>query len=720
MPSIVPNFEYDIFISYRHNDNRSGWVTEFVNALQEELASTIKEPLTIYFDKNPQDGLLETHNVDKSLEGKLKCLIFIPIISQTYCDTKSFAWQHEFVAFNKLAQEDQFGRDIKLSNGNVASRILPIKIHDLDAEDKAAIETEIAGVLRAIEFIYKEPGVNRPLKSTDNRNDNQNKTEFRNQVNKVANSIKDIITALKKPKAQNPRTTTNNQPSTKPSRNRKPVLISIAILLTILAGYFFYQQRSTNPDTIPTLDKSIAVLPFVNITSDQEQEYFSDGLTEDIITQLAKIRSFKVISRTSVMQYKKNPKSLKVIGKELNVSVILEGSVQRSGDQVRITAQLIKAETDEHLWAESYDRPMKDILMIQREVATAIASVLRATLSESESIQLNEAITDNPQAYNLYLKGKFEQDKASRTSLLNAINYYSQAIQLDSGFTKAYSSLANTYLDQSGYGTEDPAKVLPLARKYIDKAIQLDPNSAEVYASLGGWYRNSFNFKQSERMLRKSLQINPEQEMAIGWLANLLEMTGRYKEALQTLKKNYERIPGIDIYSLLVTAYNRLNMTINPEDAINATKRRIEAASIDPERQKNIYRTLARYYWYLGRREEAISSAEHAEDRGLVRYYKEGNNDWLVEEVKASQKDRINRGYYFSPVQLVFGYAEAGAHDKALASFEIAFEKRDPRLVLLLMRSNVMFFPESISGYNEMRRKIRTIINYDWPPEMKN
>ena len=123
MLSILPNFEYDIFISYRHNDNRSGWVTEFVKALQEELAATIKEPVSVYFDTTPHDGLLETHNVDKSLEGKLKCLIFIPILSQTYCDPKSFAWQHEFVAFNKLAKEDQFGRDIRLSNGNVASRI---------------------------------------------------------------------------------------------------------------------------------------------------------------------------------------------------------------------------------------------------------------------------------------------------------------------------------------------------------------------------------------------------------------------------------------------------------------------------------------------------------------------------------------------------------------------------------------------------------------------
>jgi hypothetical protein len=141
MASIVPGYEYDIFISYRQKDNKGDrWVSEFVDALKTELESTFKEEISVYFDINPHDGLLETHDVNASLKEKLKCLIFIPIISQTYCDSKSFAWQHEFIAFNKMAQEDSIGRDIKLNNGNVASRILPIKIHDLDAEDKAFLE----------------------------------------------------------------------------------------------------------------------------------------------------------------------------------------------------------------------------------------------------------------------------------------------------------------------------------------------------------------------------------------------------------------------------------------------------------------------------------------------------------------------------------------------------------------------------------------------------
>src|SRR5262245_11585526 len=145
MPSLISGFEYDVFISYRHKDNLStpgigkhvndGWVSEFVANLKRELQATFKEDVNVYFDVNPQDGLLETHNVEKSLEGKIKCLILIPIISQTYCDEKSFAWKYEFCAFNKLAKEDRFGRDIKLRNGNVACRILPVKIHELDPED---------------------------------------------------------------------------------------------------------------------------------------------------------------------------------------------------------------------------------------------------------------------------------------------------------------------------------------------------------------------------------------------------------------------------------------------------------------------------------------------------------------------------------------------------------------------------------------------------------
>src|SRR5512140_3641117 len=200
MASQVPGFEYDIFISYRQKDNKhDGWVTEFVDKLKGELESTFKEEISAYFDNNPHDGLLETHDVNASLKEKLKCLIFIPIISQTYCDPKCFAWQYELATFNKLSKEDQFGRDIRLAGGNVASRILPVKINYLDEEDKMLLENELGGMLRSIEFNYQSSGVNIPLNPSDNPDKNINKTYYRDQVNKIASAIKEVMGGLKNP-----------------------------------------------------------------------------------------------------------------------------------------------------------------------------------------------------------------------------------------------------------------------------------------------------------------------------------------------------------------------------------------------------------------------------------------------------------------------------------------------------------------------------------------
>jgi hypothetical protein len=199
MPSLISDFEYDIFISYRQKDNKyDGWVTEFVDNLKKELEATFKEDVSVYFDINPHDGLLESHEVGDSLKEKLKCLIFIPVISQTYCDPKSFAWEHEFKAFVDQASNDQYGLKVKLPGGNVASRVLPVRIYDLNKEDIKLFEYVSGGVLRGIEFIYKSAGVNRPLRANeDHAQDNLNKTYYRDQINKMSHSIQEIIQGLR-------------------------------------------------------------------------------------------------------------------------------------------------------------------------------------------------------------------------------------------------------------------------------------------------------------------------------------------------------------------------------------------------------------------------------------------------------------------------------------------------------------------------------------------
>jgi TolB-like protein/Tfp pilus assembly protein PilF len=539
--TVLSGFEYDIFISYRHNDNRSGWVTDFVNALQEELASTIKEPLTIYFDKNPHDGLLETHDVGKSLEGKLKCLIFIPIISQTYCDTKSFAWQHEFVAFNKLAKEDQFGRDIKLSNGNVASRILPIKIHDLDAEDKSLLESEMGGVLRAIEFIYKEAGVNRPLKSTDSKADNQNKTDYRNQVNKVANAIKEIISAIKNPTQTIPLHAGNRQLVTGTNQNpsrKKALVISLAAVLIAVVGYFFYQQRTTTNEQ-PTLDKSIAVLPFVNMSNDPEQEYFSDGISEEVLNLLAKVPELKVIGRTSSFYFKGKNEDLRIIGEKLGVANLLEGSVRKDGDKIRITAQLIRASDGTHLWSETYDRKLESVFELQDEIANNVLKELKLKLlgaaiaNQATSVELQ----------NLILKGKYF---ANQGEFKKGIDIYQQALALDSGNASVWAELARFKIGLANtVYTKDFDQDYRLVKQYAKRAIALDKNNSNAHRMLGLFYvLYDFNWKEAEKELMLAIKLDPNNSDAYRSFGSFNEVYSRNTTlAIENHKKSIELNP---------------------------------------------------------------------------------------------------------------------------------------------------------------------------------
>ena len=198
MASLIPGFEYDVFISYRQKDNKGDkWVSEFVEALKTELESIFKEEISVYFDINTQDGLLETHDVEASLKEKLKCLVFIPILSRTYCDPRSYAWGHEFKTFAVQASQDKFGLKVRLPNGNFANRILPVRIHELNPGDISQFESVLGGAIRGIEFIYKSQGVNRPLRIVeDHPQDNLNKIYYRDQINKVANAIEEIIGSL--------------------------------------------------------------------------------------------------------------------------------------------------------------------------------------------------------------------------------------------------------------------------------------------------------------------------------------------------------------------------------------------------------------------------------------------------------------------------------------------------------------------------------------------
>ena len=536
MASILPGFEYDIFISYRHKDNEyDGWVTEFVDNLRKELRATFKEDISIYFDENPHDGLLETHHVDKSLEGKLKCLIFIPIISQTYCDPKSFAWQHEFCAFNKLAKEDQFGRDIKLSNGNVAGRILPVKIHDIDAEDKVLLENELGGALRSIEFIFKSTGVNRPLTPSDNPEKNLNKTFYRDQVNKVANTVKEIVTGLKTfartPLKPTPPSSNWKEPQPKLHVRKLLANSSAILLLMLLAGYLIFNFTPLGTRLHPEpIAKSIAVLPFVDMSQAKDLEYLADGITEEIINSLTVINGLKISSRTSSFQFKEKNVDLKEIAEKLDVETILEGSVQKSGNRLRITVQLIRAKDNFHLWSEHFDKQTNDIFAIQDSIALNVVRRLRITLSENEIPRISHRKTTQD-AYTEYLKGSYAYQQGN---FGQSIEYNFRAIQQDSLFAQSYSAIALAkawiiILRAHDFGN---AVAIDEAKKYARRSIQLDPYLGEGYSALAlmAWAIEG-DFSTARINFEKSIQLNPSSSLIKNRYGYFLMWMGDFNKA---------------------------------------------------------------------------------------------------------------------------------------------------------------------------------------------
>lgn len=457
-----------------------------------------------------------------------------------------------------------------------------------------------------------------------------------------------------------------------------------------------------------TNENSIAVLPFSNMSSDQEQEYFSDGLTEDIITQLSKIRSLKVISRTSVMQYKNSPKSIREIGKDLGVSSIVEGSVQRAGDQVRIIAQLIDATTDEHLWGDSFDRPVMDIFSIQREVAIAIAAVLNTTLTKKETQQLDQIPTANLPAYDFYLRGKFLVEKRNKTDVLMAREFFQQAVNKDPGFANGFSGLADTCLLSSYRGYEDPVKMLWLAKKHIETALALDPSSGETQASLGYWYHQNFDWHAAEITYRRAMSLNPNQTNVYLWLAILLEAKGEQQEALKIYDKGGEINP---MWDYLTMNKVRALANTNPDEAIRLQQELIDKAIYDPIVQKKRYTDLSRLYWSFDNKTEAIAAAVKADNKGMIRFYEEGDNAILETAVDNHYNNLKSRGEYISQLWMGIDYGNAGAREKALECFNNAVALKEAAITLLLTRQyeflNIKYLSMAL-----LTRKIRLLVNF--------
>jgi len=564
MASIVPGYEFDIFISYRQKDNRGErWVSEFVDALKTELDSTFKEEISVYFDINPHDGLLETHDVDASLKEKIKCLIFIPVISRTYCDPKSFAWEHEFKAFIEQASPDQFGLKVKLPNGNVANRILPVLIHDLNDVDIKLCESVIGGPIRGVEFIYKSAGVNRPLRSKeDSPGDNLNKTFYRNQINKVALAINEIVPGLQ-PEAiayvkeadniRDPQDEADNEEkrivikkSAKSDERR--ILTGVAILAILIFAIFLIFPRIFKTDKLENLRSSdgritVAVMPFQNITNDTLWNVWQEGIQNNLIASLSNTEELKVRqieSITGLLQSKGltnysslTPSAASIVSQKLKANVIICGSINQAGSTIRVNAQLINSKTEETFKSFQIDGTAGNILHITDSLSWMVKNFLIISKLKNEVTadfqQL--ASTNSPEAYRYFIHG----DKAFwKRDYPAAVKFYSQAEAIDSNFTMTTIMLSVAYGDQGLY---DQARKwclrayskrdqMPMKQKiftnwiyaqyfetpfekikYINQLLEFDDQLPILYYQLALIYNELFQYDKAIPEAEKALEI---------------------------------------------------------------------------------------------------------------------------------------------------------------------------------------------------------------------
>ena len=539
MSSIIEGYNYDIFISYRQKDNKGDrWVSEFVEALKTELESTFKEEISVYFDINPHDGLLETHDVDASLKEKLKCLVFIPIISRTYCDPKSFAWEHEFKAFVEQASQDQFGLKVKLPNGNVASRVLPVRIHDLDNTDIKQCESVLGGVLRGIDFIYKESGIDKPLTADDDEKKNLNNTKYRIQIVKVAHAIREIISAIRQNGQKHEEVPKEGfKPISVPQKNTKTKIIiaSVIILALLVLGYFLIATL-TKPKGL--IEKSIAVLPFINDSPNDSNQYFINGFMEDVLNHLQTIKDLHPISRTSAEKYRKTTKSIPEIAKELSVNYIVEGDMQRYGNSIRLSVNLFKAIKKElKLWGKTYEKKINDatdIFSLQSQIAQSIATELEAVITPQEKLLIEKAQTSSLSAYENCILGRNHFEKLTKEDFDIALSYFNKAIEIDPDYANAYLGIVGVWNMRAGMSLATPEEATVMLKSNVAKAFKLDSTSVDVYIALADMQMFfEWNFKSAKKSIEKAISLNPNNADAHMWYANLLIILGYPKEALE-------------------------------------------------------------------------------------------------------------------------------------------------------------------------------------------
>jgi TolB-like protein/Tfp pilus assembly protein PilF len=464
------------------------------------------------------------------------------------------------------------------------------------------------------------------------------------------------------------------------------LILVIAVAAASLLGYQVFRTNPAPPSAAAAADaplKSIAVLPFENLSRDPDNAFFAEGVQDEILTRLAKVADLKVISRTSTQRFKSAPSDLREIARQLGVANILEGSVQKANDQVRVNVQLINAVTDAHLWAEIYDRKLTDIFAVESEIAKTIAETLQAKLTGSEQAAISRKPTANSEAYELYLKGRFFWNKRTSVDLPKSVEYFNQAISKDPNYATAYSGLADAYVLYPDYGVGAPDRFYPKAKEMALKALELEPSLGAPHAALGAVYTNfEHDFANAIAEFDRAIELDPNYATAHQWKTTALTALGEFDRAIA---EDHKAI-ALDPLSLIVNSDLAFNL-INAHRFNEAVAQSRKTLEIDPD-----FHVVRGYLGEALQLQGKLAEALPEFRKGTAGIDEPIGQAMLAQAcARAGLRDEaqeiLRRLEERARTQFVSGYCPAiirlslGDKDGALAALETAIKQRAPEIL---------------------------------------
>lgn len=454
------------------------------------------------------------------------------------------------------------------------------------------------------------------------------------------------------------------------------VLLAIVCVLSLLAIWGW--RRTSSAPTVPQRKTVLAVLPFDNLSRDPDQEFFNEGLTQDIVAQVGKLNPDRltVIAHSSVAKYKGSTLSAKEIGKELNADYLVQGSVRRAADRVRVTVELIQAQDQTDIWTESYDRELKDVLAVQDSVVRSIASQIHIALTEEQEKRLATPRQLSPAAYEAYLKGRYYWNKRTGESMQKAEQYFQQAIDNDPTYAAAYSGLADCNSGLTWHGFKAPTEALPKAYAAARKALEINPESAEAHASLGLAMSHRWDWTGAEAEFRHALQLDPQYANAHHWYGDYLSIRSRHDEALAEAKHALQ----LDPLNLMISTWVGLRYYL-ARDYSHAIEQNRSSVELDPNFAA-AHLLLGEDYVQAGLRSEAVDELKRAADLSgdspiyraqvAVALALAGRNREALRI--AHELETISRKRYVSPYGLAQTYAALNKKEDTFKWLQAAYD----------------------------------------------